>query len=254
MKSFGNPAPGPAPGGRDNNGKSARSAEYTVAGALIGVCLIGGGAAWWLTRDSSESAPKPAPAVAAAPAIPATAPSPDSGANWHDQLQQEIGRIDREQQQEQSRADANEARLAELQKQRDDLERERQKLAAQAKAAPSPGAAGKSDTVASARPATATPAAPQVKHVPARILLNTCSAPRYPDASRQLNEEGRVIIGYQIDEYGKVVSSRIDTSSGSERLDSIAERALAKCKFKPGTANGVNETSWTQAAFTWKLN
>lgn len=253
MKSFGNPAPGPASSGHDNDGKSARSAEYTVAGALIGVCLIGGGAAWWLTRDSGDSAPKAVPAATVAPVAAAAAPNTNGGANWHDQLQQEIGKIDREQQQEQSRADANQARLAELQKQRDDLERERQKLAAQTKTAPAQSA-NTSDTVAAVRSTPATPTPPKIKHVAARIQLNTCASPRYPDASRQLNEEGRVIIGYQIDESGKVINSRIDTSSGSSRLDSVAERALSKCKFTPGTANGVAETSWMQAAFTWKLN
>lgn len=256
MKSFGNPPPEAAAAARDNDGKSARSAEYTLAGALIGVCVIGGGAAWWLTRDSNDSASKPATiAIAAAPSSPAavsTAPAAEAGANWQSQLQQEISKIDREQQQEQNRADANQARLAELQRQRDDLERERQKLAAQAKAAPAASSA--QGTVASARPVPDAPAKPKVTHIPARIELNTCASPRYPDLSRQLNEEGRVIIGYQIDEYGKVLGSRIDKSSGSPRLDSIAERALAKCKFAPGTANGVSETSWMQVAFTWKLN
>src|SRR3546814_14595591 len=90
-----------------------------------------------------------------------------TGANWHDQLQQEIGKIDREQQQEQSRSDANEARLAELQKQRDDLERERQKLAAQAKASSSAGAdRNTSSAVTSAGEAPATPAKAKIRHIP----------------------------------------------------------------------------------------
>ncbi|HEY9546325.1 MAG TPA: energy transducer TonB, partial [Solimonas sp.] len=144
---------------------------------------------------------------------------------------------------------------AELQKQRDDLERERQKLAAQAKASSSAGAdRNTSSAVTSAGEAPATPAKAKIRHIPARIELNTCAAPRYPNASRQLNEEGRVVIGYQIDEYGKILNSRIDTSSGSPRLDTIAMRAMAKCTFKPGTANGIAETSWTQVAFTWKLD
>src|SRR3546814_1047125 len=118
MKSFGNQPPASGADARDNEGKSVRSAEYTLAGALIGVCVIGGGAAWWLTRDSGESVPKPAAVAIAAPsattATTAMAAAAKTGANWHDQLQQEIGKIDREQQQEQSRSDANEARLAEI--------------------------------------------------------------------------------------------------------------------------------------------
>src|SRR3546814_11781811 len=86
-----------------------------------------------------------------------------TGANWHDQLQQEIGKIDREQQQEHSRSDANEARLAELQKQRDDPERERQKLPAQAKASSSVGAdRNTSSAVTSAGEAPATRAKPNI--------------------------------------------------------------------------------------------
>src|SRR3546814_18488474 len=93
-----------------------------------------------------------------------------TGANWHDQLQQEIGKIDREPQQEQSRSDANEARLAELQKLRDDLERDRQKLAAQAQASSSTGPIRfTSSAVTSDGEATQTPATANIRHIPAPI-------------------------------------------------------------------------------------
>src|SRR3546814_10210871 len=96
MKSFGNQPPASGADARDNEGKSVRSAEYTLAGALIGVCVIGGGAAWWLTRDSGESVPKPAAVAIAAPsattATTAMAAAAKTGANWHDPLQQEIGK------------------------------------------------------------------------------------------------------------------------------------------------------------------
>src|SRR3546814_5644323 len=139
--------------------------------------------------------------------------APVGSADWHDQLQQEIGKIDREQQQEQSRSDANEARLAELQKQRDDLERERQKLAAQAKASSSAGAdRNTSSAVTSAGEAPATPAKAKIRHIPARIEHNNCAAPRYPNASRQLNEEGRVVIGYRSEEHTSELQSLMRNS------------------------------------------
>src|SRR3546814_12891995 len=96
MKSFGNQPPASGADARDNEGKSVRSAEYTLAGALIGVCVIGGGAAWWLTRDSGESVPKPAAVAIAAPsattATKAMAAAAKNGANWPDQPQPENGK------------------------------------------------------------------------------------------------------------------------------------------------------------------
>src|SRR3546814_3158023 len=93
MKSCVNQPPASGADASDNEGKSVRSAEYTLAGALIGVCVVGGGAAWWLTRDSGESVPKPAAVAIAAPSTTtATTAAAKTGANWHDQLQQEIGK------------------------------------------------------------------------------------------------------------------------------------------------------------------
>lgn len=69
-----------------------------------------------------------------------------------------------------------------------------------------------------------------------------------------MNEEtGTVILGFLIGMDGKVVESKIESSSGSKSLDKIALTALSLCKFKPGTKDGKVEQMWTKVDFVWKF-
>ena len=61
----------------------------------------------------------------------------------------------------------------------------------------------------------------------------------YPMASRRMREEGRVVVLVEINNQGLVVSARVDSSSGSPRLDEAALAAIRKARFKPYTRNGV---------------
>ena len=58
-------------------------------------------------------------------------------------------------------------------------------------------------------------------------------------ASRRMREEGRVVVLVEINNQGLVVSARVDSSSGSPRLDEAALAAIRKARFKPYTRNGV---------------
>jgi periplasmic protein TonB len=120
---------------------------------------------------------------------------------------------------------------------------------------PSPAAI---TAVSTTSPPVATPAVAEAPKAPVRtapvVEAKSCEAPSYPSASRRLNETGTVLLNFLIDASGHVVESRIDTSSGVERLDEAARKALSLCKFRPGTLDGKPEQSWHKMKYVWKLD
>lgn len=99
--------------------------------------------------------------------------------------------------------------------------------------------------VAAPKPAVRTPA-----------VLNaavSCEKPEYPAASKRLEEEGTVTLRFLIDVDGRVIESKVENTSGYDRLDQAARNALSKCKFKPGTVDGKAEQSWASMKYTWRL-
>lgn len=58
-------------------------------------------------------------------------------------------------------------------------------------------------------------------------------APNYPPLSRQLGEEGRVLLRVQVMEDGTPGSVELQTGSGSSRLDQAALEAVKKWRFVP---------------------
>ncbi len=102
------------------------------------------------------------------------------------------------------------------------------------------------------------PPPPAVRHnavrtAPVIDAAHSCEKPEYPSASRRLEEEGTVVLRFLIDVDGRVLDSRVEKSSGFERLDQAARMALGKCKFKPGTVEGKPEQSWASLKYTWRL-
>lgn len=130
---------------------------------------------------------------------------------------------------------------------------------AETKAAPPPVPASPSPA---SEPAVQAPAASvdaePVPHAPVRtapvVDSRFCSKPEYPSASRRFEETGAVVLNFLIDTDGRVVQSRIESSSGYERLDEAARQALSLCRFKPGTADGKPEKSWHKLKYVWKLD
>lgn len=104
-------------------------------------------------------------------------------------------------------------------------------------------------------PVEAPPAPPkQVQRVaPVIDAAKNCRKPEYPAASKRLEEEGLVVLRFMIDESGRVIESRVETSSGFTRLDEAARAALSQCQFKPGTADGKPERSWASLKYVWRL-
>jgi len=81
----------------------------------------------------------------------------------------------------------------------------------------------------------------------------SCEAPKYPKASLMNEETGTVTLGFLISVDGKVLDSKIESTSGSKSLDKAALAALSLCKFKPGSKDGKVEQMWTKVDFVWKF-
>jgi len=239
---------------------SGRSAEQFVALTLVGVCLVAGAGIWIANRDAPVEVPLDTrPATTAASATETSAVAPAS--NW----QSEIDKQSRAAAQQRSSAEAESIARQERERQIQELERRKRELAAQAAALAAAANSSRPSDTPPARTTAAAPASPpsstelaaaapaQPTVVPARILNDSCDPPQYPATAERLQQEGQVVLGFQIDTQGRVIGQRVDKSSGYAQLDSAALRALSRCRFTPGTVDGVAQTAWTQVRFTWKL-
>ena len=70
--------------------------------------------------------------------------------------------------------------------------------------------------------------------------------------SERLGEAGSVVLQLLVGVDGKVTDSKVETSSGYERLDKAAQAALSRCKFEPGTVDGVPSPAWAQLKYTFR--
>lgn len=110
-------------------------------------------------------------------------------------------------------------------------------------------------TAVTSKPAPAAPPAPVAQaapHVPPVVKAGQCREPEYPPASERLGEEGRVVLQLLVNTDGKVIDSKIETSSGHPRLDNAAREALSLCKFTPGSYQGQPEQAWGRIAYVFK--
>jgi protein TonB len=100
----------------------------------------------------------------------------------------------------------------------------------------------------------AAPAPAPALRIPAQVdASSSCEAPRYPTSSRLAGESGSVRLLFLINQQGDVEQSRVEHSSGFERLDEAARDALSLCHFKPGTVDGRPERSWARLDYVWRL-
>ncbi len=104
-----------------------------------------------------------------------------------------------------------------------------------------------------APPAPPAPSKPVQRVAPVIDAAKNCRKPEYPGTSKRLEEEGVVTMRFMIDESGRVIDSRVETSSGFTRLDEAARAALSQCQFKPGSSDGKPERSWASLKYVWRL-
>ncbi len=77
--------------------------------------------------------------------------------------------------------------------------------------------------------------------------------PKYPDASKRLNEQGTSTIRVLIGADGLPQQAEIGTSSGFDRLDRAALATVMRWRYVPGKRNGVPEAMWFSVPIVWKL-
>jgi periplasmic protein TonB len=123
---------------------------------------------------------------------------------------------------------------------------------------PAPTAPTMPSPAAMAEPAPA-PAAP-AQPAPPRIELPSSDAdylknprPPYPQLSKRLGEQGKVVVRVLIDVNGTASKAEIRTSSGFDRLDATALETVLKWRYVPGKRAGVPEAMWFNIPINFEL-
>jgi periplasmic protein TonB len=105
------------------------------------------------------------------------------------------------------------------------------------------------------------PAPVPVVAAPAKVVAKTgatlprgsCEEPDYPPISARAKEEGSVLLEFTVSAEGKVIQSKVLSSSGFPRLDEAAKAAYGKCKFSPATSDGQPVQGTTRVRYNWVL-
>lgn len=109
-------------------------------------------------------------------------------------------------------------------------------------------------TVTTTPAPTPAPPAPRPTGVTVKPLVKAknCREPDYPSVSERLGEAGSVVLQLLVGVDGKVSDSKVEQSSGYPRLDKAAVEGLSRCKFTPGSVDGVPAPAWAQIKYTFK--
>ena len=89
--------------------------------------------------------------------------------------------------------------------------------------------------VVSAAPA---PASPGLKTITAGVEYIQAPILVYPKMSLKMGEQGKVVLRVLIDESGKASDAKVQTSSGSTRLDEAGRQAAMRALYKPQVEDG----------------
>lgn len=117
---------------------------------------------------------------------------------------------------------------------------------------PSPTPAVESPTPAPA--AAPAPPAPQPRTVSISELgLRVPAKPEWPRLSIKLGEQGRVLVRILVNEQGKVAQAFVHQSSGFERLDRAALRAVERAELNPYMEGGRAVPAWAIYPVEFKL-
>ncbi len=93
-----------------------------------------------------------------------------------------------------------------------------------------------------------------VNQTKAKVTAKGLSRPEYPAASIRLGEAGTTGLNLMIGADGKVSDAQITSSSGSERLDTAAQKhAIRSWKFTPCMQGETPVACWHQIKFVWKI-
>ena len=79
-------------------------------------------------------------------------------------------------------------------------------------------------------------------------------APVYPALSQRMGEQGKVVIRVLIGKDGTALRGDIYQSSGFERLDQAALRAVLSWRYVPGQRAGIAQDMWFNVPVNFSLN
>ncbi len=77
--------------------------------------------------------------------------------------------------------------------------------------------------------------------------------PTYPQLSRQLGEEGTVLLKVQVGSDGRPLQIKLLSSSGFSRLDASAEATVAQWRFVAATRNGHSVSAWVLVPIKFRI-
>lgn len=77
--------------------------------------------------------------------------------------------------------------------------------------------------------------------------------PAYPSISRRLGEEGVVLLRVYVNAMGQPERIEVNKSSGFERLDAAALRAVSDWKFVPARQGKISVAAWVQVPVSFQL-
>jgi protein TonB len=78
-------------------------------------------------------------------------------------------------------------------------------------------------------------------------------APAYPSASRQLGEQGKVLLRVLVNSDGQVEQVMLRKSSGHERLDQAAQETVQKWRFVPARRGEQVVSAWVVVPVSFSL-
>lgn len=78
-------------------------------------------------------------------------------------------------------------------------------------------------------------------------------APEYPEAARRRGEHGQVLLRVQVSREGRALQQMVQRSSGYERLDQSALRAVSRWRFVPALQNGQPTEAWVLIPINFTL-
>ena len=85
------------------------------------------------------------------------------------------------------------------------------------------------------------------------LSWDLCPRPDYPRASIRNEETGVVTLSFTVAASGRVVSTAVAHSSGYPHLDNAAYAALAHCRFRPASIDGVPVQTTVRVQYVWTL-
>lgn len=88
----------------------------------------------------------------------------------------------------------------------------------------------------------------------ASIVPGSCAKPVWPGEALRAFQEGKVMLGFLVDEGGKLRNTAVLRSSGSAALDRASVETLQACQFKAASEDDRSVARWARMQYVWTLS